>query len=141
MSATPTTRHFLDHAATTTMRHEAKEALVHNLGLSNPSGQYETARQAKRVLEESREEIASLLGADPIEVVFTSGGTEADNLGISGLYYKQSGTDIVVSPIEHDAVLKTCQHLEKEHWATIVEAPVKSTGQIDMSQFPEALSQ
>lgn len=137
MSATPTTRHFLDHAATTDLRPEAKQALVDNLGLANPSGQYATARKAKRVLEEAREEIASLLGAEPIEVVFTSGGTEADNLGISGLYYKQSGSDIVVSPIEHDAVLKTCQHLEKEHWAKIVDAPVDSTGRIDMSRFPE----
>lgn len=130
-------RHFMDHAATTPMRSEAREALIENLGLSNPSGQYATARAAKRVLEESREEIARLLGADPIEVVFTSGGTEADNLAISGLYFKASGSEIVVPPIEHDAVLKSCQHLEKEHWAKIVEAPVGRDGRVDMAKFPE----
>ena len=130
-------RHFVDHAATTPLRPEARTAMVENLGLANPSGQYATARIAKKVLEESREEIAGLLGADPIEVVFTSGGTEADNLAVSGLYFKAAGSDIVVPPIEHDAVLKTCHHLEKEHWAKIVEAPVGADGRVDMVQFPE----
>lgn len=130
-------RHFVDHAATTPLRPEARTAMVENLGLANPSGQYATARIAKKVLEESREEIAELLGADPIEVVFTSGGTEADNLAVSGLYFKAAGSDIVVPPIEHDAVLKTCHHLEKEHWAKIVEAPVGADGRVDMVQFPE----
>lgn len=130
-------RHFVDHAATTPLRPEARAAMVENLGLANPSGQYATARIAKKVLEESREEIAELLGADPIEVVFTSGGTEADNLAVSGLYFKAAGSDIVVPPIEHDAVLKTCHHLEKEHWAKIVEAPVGADGRVDMVQFPE----
>lgn len=130
------TRHFVDHAATTPLRPEARTAMVDNLGLANPSGQYATARVAKKVLEESREEIAELLGADPIEVVFTSGGTEADNLAVSGLYFKAAGSDIVVPPIEHDAVLKTCRHLEKEHWARIVPAPVDSTGRVDLEAFP-----
>lgn len=137
MKSAAKTRHFVDHAATTPLRPEARTAMVENLGLANPSGQYATARIAKKVLEESREEIAELLGADPIEVVFTSGGTEADNLAISGLYFKASGSDIVVPPIEHDAVLKTCHHLEKEHWAKIVEAPVGADGRVDMVQFPE----
>lgn len=129
-------RHFLDHAATTTFRPEAREALIANLELSNPSGQYATARVAKRVLEESREEVAELLGADPIEVVFTSGGTESDNLAISGLYFERSGSDIVVSGIEHDAILKSCQQLEKEHWAKLVEIPVLADGRVDVNHFP-----
>nr|WP_120491372.1 cysteine desulfurase family protein [Corynebacterium lactis] len=135
-SVTPD-RHFLDHAATTPLRPEAREALIANLGLSNPSGQYATARAAKRVLEESREEVAELLGADPIEVVFTSGGTEADNLAISGLYFKSPGSEIAVSAIEHDAVLKSCSHLEKEHWAKLVEIPVAADGRVDLERFPE----
>lgn len=130
-------RHFLDNAATTALRPEAREALIANLELSNPSGQYATARVAKRVLEESREEIAELLGADPIEVVFTSGGTESDNLAVSGLYFQRSGSEIVVSGIEHDAILKTCQQLEKEHWAKLVEIPVLADGRVDVEGFPE----
>lgn len=136
-TASTSARHFLDHAATTPLRPEAREALIENLGLSNPSGQYATARAAKKVLEESREEVAHLLGADPIEVVFTSGGTEADNLAISGLYFKASGSEIVVPPIEHEAVLKSCQHLEKEHWAKIVEAPVGADGRVVLDEFPK----
>lgn len=137
MTSSGKMRHFVDHAATTPLRPEARTALVDNLGLANPSGQYATARVARRVLEESREEIAELLGADPIEVVFTSGGTEADNLAVSGLYFKAAGSDIVVPPIEHDAVLKSCRHLEKEHWARIVPAPVDASGRVDVSSLPE----
>lgn len=138
-SATPRPRldrHFLDHAASTPLRPEAREALIANLDLSNPSGQYATARVAKRVLEESREEVAELLGADPIEVVFTSGGTEADNLAISGLYFKSPGSDIAVPAIEHDAVLKSCRHLEQEHWAKLVEMPVSPDGRVDLDGLP-----
>lgn len=137
MTSSGKMRHFVDHAATTPLRPEARTAMVDNLGLANPSGQYATARVARRVLEESREEIAELLGADPIEVVFTSGGTEADNLAVSGLYFKAAGSDIVVPPIEHDAVLKSCRHLEKEHWARIVPAPVDASGRVDVSSLPE----
>ncbi|WP_445292883.1 cysteine desulfurase family protein [Corynebacterium sp. H113] len=137
MSITMPARHFLDHAATSPLRPEARDALVRNLHLSNPSGQYATGREAKRVLEESREEVAEILGADPIEVVFTSGGTEADNLAISGLYFMRSGSKIVVPGIEHDAVLKSCQHLEKEHWAELQQVPVNSDGRIDLDQLPE----
>ena len=135
--ATPHSRHFLDHAATTPLRPEARTALIDNLGLLNPSGQHSAARAAKRVLEEAREQVAELLGADPIEVVFTSGGTEADNLAISGLYFSSPGSTIVVAPIEHDAVLKSCSHLEREHWAQISWIPVAPDGRIKVSELPE----
>ena len=77
---------YLDHAATTPMRPEAIAAMTEELGQSgNPSSLHHLGRRARRVVEESREQIAEAYGARPSEVVFTSGGTEADNLAIKGL--------------------------------------------------------
>lgn len=103
--------HYLDHAATTPMRACAVEALASYSGLLNPGGQYASGREARRVLEESRERIAELLGADPIEVIFTASGTEADNLAIQGLYASSQNTRVVSSPLEHSAVRETIEHL------------------------------
>lgn len=132
-----TERHYLDHAATSPLRPAAREAWERHLGAANPNGQYASGRAARRVLEESREQVAELLGADPVEVVFTSGGTEADNLGIAGLYLGAPGAQIVVPPIEHDAVLTITRHLAAEHWAEIVDLPVGSDGRVDPSRLPE----
>lgn len=103
--------HYLDHAATTPMRRCVVEALATHAGLLNPGGQYASGREARRVLEESREQIAELLGADPIEVIFTASGTEGDNLAIQGLYAASSLRRVVSTPIEHSAVRETISHL------------------------------
>ncbi len=99
---------YLDHAATTPMRPEAVAAmlpfLVDNFG--NPSGSHSVARAARRALDDAREAFAGLLGALPGEVIFTSGGTEADNLAISGVA-TAAGTTLC-SAVEHPAVLETC---------------------------------
>lgn len=103
---------YLDHAATTPMRPEALEALmrVQTDSYGNPSGAHLLARQARRVLDDARESIAGALGADPAEVVFTGGGTEADNLAIfgggvaNGADISDAGT-VVCTAIEHHAVL------------------------------------
>src|SRR5712692_5521070 len=84
---------YLDHAATTPMLPEALAAMTEELGqLGNPSSLHNQGRRARRVVEESREQIAEAYGARPSEVVFTSGGTEADNLAVKGLFWaRQAG--------------------------------------------------
>ena len=79
---------YLDHAATTPMLPEALAVMTEELGqLGNPSSLHNAGRRARRVVEESREQIAEVFGARPSEVIFTSGGTEADNLAVKGLYW------------------------------------------------------
>ena len=85
---------YLDHAATSPMLPEALAAMTEELAqVGNPSSLHNAGRRARRVVEESREQIAQVYGARPSEVVFTSGGTEADNLAIKGLYWARRATD------------------------------------------------
>jgi len=100
---------YLDHAATTPMCAEAVAAMLPFLAdhYGNPSGGHSVARFAQRALDEAREELARLLGASPGEIVFTSGGTEADNLAVAG-FATGAGT-VVCSAVEHPAVLETCR--------------------------------
>src|SRR5579863_1658020 len=93
MSSNGTNPVYLDHAATTPMRPEAIAAMTEELGhLGNPSSLHAAGRRARRVVEESREQLAEVFGARPSEIVFTSGGTEADNLAVKGLYWaRQDG--------------------------------------------------
>jgi cysteine desulfurase len=96
---------YLDHAATTPVRPEAVEAMLRWLDGThgNPSGSHRLAREARRAVDDARDELASLLGCRPGEVVFTSGGTEADNLAVRGA--TPGGTVPVCSAVEHHAVL------------------------------------
>lgn len=108
---------YLDHAATTPMLPAAIEAMTRQLAITgNASSQHTAGRDARRVVEESRERIADALGAAPSEVIFTSGGTEADNLALKGTYAARLAADparrrIVVSGIEHHAVLDPVEFL------------------------------
>ncbi len=97
---------YLDHAATTPMRPEAVEAMLPFLSdtFGNPSGSHAAARKARRALDEAREVVAASLGASPGEIVFTSGGTEADNLAVCGVHARRGGM-VLCSTIEHRAVL------------------------------------
>ncbi len=109
--------HYLDHAATTPMLPAAVEALTEQAArVGNASSLHTTGRAARAVVEESRERIASVLGARPSEVVFTSGGTEADNLAVKGTWAARRAEDpartrLVVSGIEHHAVLDPVEFL------------------------------
>jgi cysteine desulfurase len=111
---------YLDHAATTPMRPEAVAAMEPFLRgtFGNPSGGHAAARAAKTALEEAREEIAELLGARPAEVVFTAGGTEADNLAVKGgaRHARAAGTGdgVVTTAFEHKGVLASCDRLAAE---------------------------
>ena len=113
---------YLDHAATTPMRPEAIAAYTEAMGVvGNPSSIHSQGQQARRMLEEARETVAATLGADPIEVVFTSGGTEAVNLGVKGMYWaRNSGARrqrILVPGGEHHATVDTVEWLERSEGA------------------------
>lgn len=132
---------YLDHAATTPMTPEAVAALTAQLSAGNPSSLHTAGRAARRVVEEARERLAAVLGARPSEVIFTSGGTEADNLAIKGLFWARNAADqqrrrIVVSAVEHHAVLDPAEWLAAEQGAELVFLPVDSDGRVD----PEALA-
>jgi cysteine desulfurase len=117
---------YLDHAATTPMLAEALAAMTAELAKpGNPSSLHSSGRRARKVVEEAREVIAASLGARPVEVIFTSGGTESNNLAIKGLFWSQVKKDpkrnrILISAIEHHAVLDPVLWL-KEHDNAVVE--------------------
>jgi cysteine desulfurase len=107
---------YLDHAATTPMRPEVWEAMAPfgSQSFGNPSGVHGVSRAAKNALEDARESIAAILGAAPMEIVFTSGGTESDNLAIKGAAFNNSDRrGLVTSAIEHEAVLETADFLKR----------------------------
>jgi cysteine desulfurase len=110
---------YLDHGATTPLEPDVLAAMLPWLGASyaNPSALYQSARAARASIEDSRAEVADILGCRPSEVIFTSGGTESVNLALRGIGLAQlrahSGSRIITSTIEHQAVLHTCQYLDK----------------------------
>src|ERR1700736_1797648 len=98
---------YLDHAATTPLLPEALDTMAEELGrLGNPSSLHNAGRRARRVVEESREQIAEAFGARPSEVIFTSGGTEADNLAVKGLYWARRND----SPKRRRVLLPATEH-------------------------------
>lgn len=122
---------------------EAIEAMTAQLGRpGNASSLHGSGRAARRVVEESREEIAQHLGADPAEVIFTSGGTEADNLALKGAFWaeREAGRKrIITSAIEHHAVLDTVAWLETQG-ATIDLVPVDQAGLVDLAALEERVA-
>jgi cysteine desulfurase len=125
---------YLDHAASTPMRPEALEAMVAHLrtGYANPSGAHRAARTERRAVDEARDVVAELVGAEPGEVVFASGGTEADNLAVFGVHDRAGGV-VVASAIEHHAVLEPAIARS----ARVV--PVHPSGVVDLEALAEAL--
>ncbi|WP_327089806.1 cysteine desulfurase [Nonomuraea sp. NBC_01738] len=123
---------YLDHAATTPMLPEAIAAMTEQLGrVGNASSLHAAGRQVRRVVEESRESIAEALGARPSEVVFTSGGTEADNLAVKGLFWaRRPATRLLVSAVEHHATLDPAQWLERGQGAELELLPVDALGRV-----------
>ncbi|MEU0565771.1 cysteine desulfurase family protein [Nonomuraea sp. NPDC005983] len=123
---------YLDHAATTPMLPEAIEAMTEQLGrVGNASSLHASGRQVHRVVEESRETIADALGARPSEVVFTSGGTEADNLAIKGLYWaRRPRRRLLVSSVEHHAALDPAQWLADSQSAQVELLDVDELGRL-----------
>jgi cysteine desulfurase len=127
---------YLDHAATTPMLPQAVDLMSELLAqVGNASSLHATGRRARRVVEESRETVAAALGARPSEVVFTSGGTESDNLAVKGLYWSRLAADprrrkILVSAVEHHAVLDPAIWLADHEGAELVVLPVDASGRL-----------
>jgi len=137
---------YLDHAATTPMLPEAIEAMAEELALAgNASSLHSAGRRARRVLEESREGLASAVGAAPYDVVFTAGGTESDNQAIKGLYWARTHADparrrIVVSAVEHHAVLDAAEWLREHQGAVVDHAPVGADGRVDLDALADLVA-
>ncbi len=127
---------YLDHAATTPMYDEAVAAMTRQMRhTGNASSLHGSGRAARRVVEESREAIARALGARPSEVVFTSGGTESDNLALKGLYWARRTADarrtrILSTTVEHHAVLDPLHWLAEEAGAEVELLPVDELGRV-----------
>ncbi|MGQ7310082.1 cysteine desulfurase family protein [Microbacterium arabinogalactanolyticum] len=136
-------RFYLDHAATTPLRPEAREAwLAAGDVVGNASSTHGAGQDARRVLEESRERAAAALGCEPIEVIFTSGGTESINTALHGLWRSRSeGTDAVVLPEgEHHATMDTVAALA-EDGAGVRPVPLEAAGRIPVARFALALGE
>jgi cysteine desulfurase len=138
-------RAYFDHAATTSMVPAAREAWLRQSALlGNPSSLHASGRRRRQVVEESRESIAALLGTRPSAVVFTAGGTEADNLAIKGLFWGarrvRGASRIAVSTIEHHAVLDPVLWLEREQQAKVEWLDVDAVGRIDEDRLAWVLN-
>ncbi|WP_426990216.1 cysteine desulfurase family protein [Pseudarthrobacter sp. Y6] len=137
---------YVDHAATTPLSAEALAALTRELSRTgNPSSLHGSGRRARRSVEDAREAIATAAGAHPSEVIFTSGGTESDNLAVKGLYWARSGEDparrrILCSAVEHHAVLDTVEWLERHEGAAVTWLPVDSEGVVDLDVLAAELA-
>ncbi|WP_435300616.1 cysteine desulfurase family protein [Timonella sp. A28] len=135
---------YFDHAATTDMEPQAVDAYAHHMGmLGNASSLHSRGRAARRVVEESRETIARAFGAHPSEVVFTGGGTESDNLAVKGLFWARNvekpRPKIVISAVEHHAVMDPAHWLETHEGAEIVWIPVDECGLVSIDVLENVL--
>jgi cysteine desulfurase len=134
---------YLDHAATTPLRREALDAMLPFLTeqFGNPSSAHAFGRKARAALDEAHERVAARLHAEPREIIFTSGGTEANNLAIKGAAWagKGRGHRIVTSPVEHHAVGHTLKYLERFGFE-VVEVAVDRYGRIDPDEMDAAIT-
>jgi cysteine desulfurase len=136
---------YLDHAATTPMLPEAIEAYAaaaHDVG--NASSLHAPGRLARRRVEEARERVAAALGSRPSEVIFTSGGTESDNLAVKGMFWARRTSDperlrVVASAVEHHAVLDTVEWLVRHEGARVTWLGVDGVGRVQEEALAEAL--
>lgn len=134
---------YLDHNATTPCDPRVVEAMIpyftSNFG-NAASRNHPFGWQAEGAVDNAREQVAKLIGADPKEIIFTSGATEADNLAIKGVFemYASKGNHIITCNIEHKAVLDTCKHIEKEG-GEVTYLKVKDNGLIDLAELEAAI--
>lgn len=136
-------RIYLDNAATTPIHPEVREAMLPYLaeGFGNPSSIYQEGREARKAIETARDQVARALGADHSEIIFTSGGTEADNLAIIGTARANArkGDHIITTAIEHHAVLEPCRYLEKQGFK-VTYLKVDPKGLIDPDDLKKAIT-
>ena len=136
-------RIYLDHAATTPTRPEVAKAMLPYFTdtSGNPSSIYSYGREAKGAVEEARTKVAELVGARSEEIIFTSGGTEADNYALKGVAYsnERKGNHIITTSIEHHAVLEVCKFLERRGYR-ITYLPVDKYGLVDPDDVKRAIT-
>ena len=142
---------YLDHAASTPMLSEAVETVTAAVKTAlsdagNASSLHSAGRRARRVVEESREQLALALGARPSEVIFTASGTESDNLAVKGIWWARRSADprrirILASAVEHHAVLDAVQWLAAHQGAVVQWLPVDEQGRLDPDVLREAIEQ
>ncbi len=136
-------RIYLDYAATTPVRPEVVQAMLPYFTdvFGNPSTLYTCGQEAKGTVEEARSQVAGLIGAGIDEIVFTSGGTEADNFAIKGVVYasKNKRKHVITTPIEHHAVLETCHYLE-ESGCRVTYLPVDGNGLVNPADVRRAIT-
>jgi cysteine desulfurase len=138
---------YLDHAATTPMLPVAVATYTEALGrVGNPSSLHTAGRRARKDVEEARESIAGAVGALPTEVVLATGGTEADNLAVKGIYWARREADprrtrVVVSAVEHHAVLDAAEWLAEHEGATLHVLGVDETGRVSASVLRDLLAE
>jgi cysteine desulfurase len=136
---------YLDHAATTPVYPEVIEVMVRSMErVGNASSLHGSGRAARRIVEESRETLAAVVNARPSEVVFTSGGTEADNLAIKGLFWSRRSEDarrtrILASSVEHHAVLDPLHWLREQAGAEVELIPVDADAHLDVEALRAAI--
>ncbi|HEV3312189.1 MAG TPA: cysteine desulfurase family protein [Chloroflexota bacterium] len=136
---------YLDHAATTPLAPEVRQAMEPYLReeYGNPSSIHRLGQRARMAVDEGREQIAAAIGADPSEIVFTSGGTESDNAAIRGAAFARSHISrrVVTTSIEHEAVLETCDELSAQHGAEVVFIAPDAFGIISVGQVQAAIEE
>ncbi|MET4620366.1 cysteine desulfurase [Arthrobacter sp. 2762] len=136
---------YLDHAATTPMSAQALAVMTRELARTgNPSSLHGAGRRARRAVEDARETLAAAAGAHPSEVIFTSGGTEADNLAVKGLFWARHDenprrTRILCPAVEHHAVMDTVEWLERHEGAEAVWLPVDAEGAVQLDAVQREL--
>lgn len=135
---------YLDHAATTPVRPAVLEAMTPYFSeqYGNPSSLYSIAREARKALDWARDTVAEALGASPSEIIFTSGGSESDNLALKGIAFanRQKGNHIITTQVEHHAILHTCEYLEKRFGFRITYLPVDENCVVDLDALERAIT-
>lgn len=135
-------RIYLDHAATSPIHPEVIQTMLGTITntYGNPSSIHYAGREARKALDEARHNIAENIHAEEKEIIFTSGGTEGDNLALIGtaLAHKENGKHIITSQIEHHAVLKTCEYLETQGFE-VTYLPVNAHGTVSAESVKNAL--
>lgn len=133
---------YFDHAASTPVHPQVMDAMIpyFQQAYGNPSSVHWFGRQGRRAIDQARAQIAQTLGADPNQIVFTSGGTEANNLALLGiaLANRDKGNHIITSRIEHHAVLHTCEYLQKMGFE-VTYLPVDQYGMVSLKDVEQAI--
>jgi cysteine desulfurase len=132
---------YVDNAATTQIHTDVLDAMLPYLKeqYGNPSSLHRYGRLARKAIEKARRQIASLINADPSEILLTSGGTESNNTALYGIAQKNRNSQLITSSIEHDAILEPCKKLEKDGF-NITYLPVDNYGLVDVSLLKNTLS-